>query len=67
VTGGAPPAAAVDFSKLSPMQQIAVGLRQKPAERIIPTAKKDPHAGQDLPTDDAAALDPQDALFVGAD
>jgi hypothetical protein len=62
-TGGAPPAAAIDYSKLSPLQQIAVGLRGVAAERIPPTdSPPERAAGADAPSPD-----PHDALFVGAD
>jgi hypothetical protein len=66
---GRPPAAAVDYAKLSPLQQIAVGLRGTVA-RALPAG-----GGGNRPTARAAdaasagtdAPDPHEELFVGAD
>jgi hypothetical protein len=70
--GGLPPAAAIDYAKLSPLQQIAVGLRGKtPAARINPpkSGKLASAAAADDAGNDAVADDSWDdaALFVGAD
>jgi hypothetical protein len=59
--GGSSPAAAVDYSRLSPLQQIAVGLRGAPTQRAAPAPAI---ADESAESDD---MDSADALFVGAD
>jgi len=69
-SGGAPPAAAVDYSKLSPLQQIAVGLRSAAPTRVLPVgdAAKPAAAASASAAESPSQTDPDDAeLFVGSD
>ncbi|QOV87412.1 hypothetical protein [Humisphaera borealis] len=68
--GGQSPAAAIDYSKLSPMQQIALGLRGSPS-KATPAAEagsnrhpRDARSDQRAPAPDVLDGEP---LFVGAD
>jgi hypothetical protein len=58
--GGEPPRVGIDVSKLSPLQQIALGLRD--AKSVGPAAPAVLHA-----TRNAARRDAEDAAPVGAD
>lgn len=68
--GGQPPSAAVDYAALSPMQQIALGLRSSVTSRESASSPKPPQAQTITePSRRTAADEPTDdePLFVGAD
>ena len=68
VPGGLPPAAAIDYAKLSPLQQIAVGLRGSTPARASKPKPRAPEPKDDA-GDEPTSPDAWDdsALFVGAD